>query len=226
MLSPDKAATLGTDLDTANRLVVSKLANVKIASDADLQQAVLDRQDLGDRAKRVSEFFKPFKDMAYKLHKTLCDRENEVLGPILTLDRTLASLMSAYKAAKDRERRAEEQRIAEERHKVEQTRLLEEAAVLEAQGDGGLAAAVVEQAITTPAPVVVLADTTKSVVGLKFRRTWKWRAANNDLGRALQLVPRDYLTLDETKLNGYARSMKETAKIPGIEFYFEDVPVR
>lgn len=225
-ISPDQARTIGAELEQANALVVAKLANVKIATQADCQQAVIDRQELSERTKIVQAFFAPFKNMAHQLHKALCDRENEILGPILRLDGHLRDAISGYKSEQDRLRRLEEQRQAEERHQAEQTRLAAEAAALETSGDVEMAAAVIEQAITAPAPVVVLPDVTKSVEGLKFRRAWKWRPVNNDRARALQLIPRDYLALDDKKLDGYARSMKETARIPGIEFYYEDVPVR
>jgi len=230
VLSPDQAATLGTELETASRAVVGKLANVKIATDVDLEQAVLDRQDLGDRAKRVQEFFKPFKEMAYKLHRTLCDRENEILGPILKLDGQIKSAMSVYIAEQDRLRRLEEERIAEERRQAEQTRLAAEAAVLERQGDTELAEAVMEQAIAAPMPFVSLPSLRKTVQGLKTRREWKWRPVGGDTPaarqRAMQLVPREYLTLDDQKIGAYAKAMKESGKIPGIDIYYEDVPVR
>jgi hypothetical protein len=78
----------------------------------------------------------------------------------------------------------------------------------------------VEEALTAPAPVVVLPDTTKTVEGLKFTRRWLWRVTQE------RLVPREYLCLDDKKIGAYARAMKGSGQIPGIEIYFVDDPVR
>lgn len=215
-------STLGTDLEQETRLVVGKFANVVVRTHSDLEQAVLDRQDLGARAKQVEAFFKPFKDMAHKLHKALCDRENEILGPILTLDGRLKLAVTHYKADQDRIREAQERLEAEQRRKDEEARLLSEAAALEQAGETELATAAIEQALSAPVPIVVIPDRMKTVEGLKFRTEWKWRPSP----RAMDLVPREYLCLDEKKINGYVRSMKNSGKIPGIEIYSEQVPVR
>ena len=99
-----------------------------------------------------------------------------------------------------------------------------------------MAAAVLAEAIAAPAPVVVLPDATKAVDGLKFVRRWLWRYAGGPadlkqtppavLARTMQLIPREYLCVDEKKVGAIARSSKGTIKIPGIEIYFVDEPVR
>lgn len=225
-IQPEIAQSLGRDLEAQTQLVVVKLANVKVATVADCQQAVLDRQDIGERIKTVETFFEPFKSLANKLHKSLCAREKEILAPLHALDSQLRLAIGGYKQDEDRRRRDEEQRQAQIQRQAEEARLTEEAAQLEASGETALAASVLEQAIATPAPVVVLPDATKAIEGLKFRRTWKWRYANNDKARAMALIPRDYLMVDESRLTKYATAMRETAKVPGVEFYSDDVPVR
>lgn len=219
-------STLGTDLEQETKLVVVRLANVAIHSTPDLSQAVLDRQDLGTRAKAVADFFRPFKDMAHKLHKGLCDRENEILGPILALDLRLKRAITDYKTEQDRIRQEAERVEADQRRRDEEARLLAEAAQLEVAGEHTLAAAAVEQALSAPVPVVVFPDATRHVEGLKFRTEWKWRYSNNNPARAMELIPREYLAIDEKKVGGYVRSMKGSGKIPGIEIYSEQVPVR
>lgn len=231
-MSPAAAAalpnpsTVGTELEAETQIVVGRLANVNIVTLADLEQAVLDRQDLGARAKAVEAFFEPFKKQAHTLWRGLCDRENAVLGPILALDGKLRTAITQYKAEKDRLRREEENRQADARRREDEARALEEAAALESQGESVMAAAVVEQAMAAPAPVVVLPDTTRQVVGLKFRTEWKWRYTNGDPTRAMQLIPREYLCVDEKKIGAYVRSMKSTGRIPGVEIYSEQAPVR
>jgi hypothetical protein len=46
-----------------------------------------------------------------------------------------------------------------------------------------------------------------------LRDNWKWEAVN------LAAVPREYLMLDTTKINGVVRAMKSQTNIPGIRVF-------
>ncbi len=94
---------------------------------------------------------------------------------------------------------------------------------MESAGETELAGAVIAEAIAAPAPVVVLPDVTKGVV--RFRREWKWRYTTDE-ARALQVLPRTYLAVDTKKIGSYARDHKGSAALPGIQVYYEDVPIR
>jgi hypothetical protein len=226
LIQPDLAQRLGPDLQKETQALVVRFSEIAVIDRSSCQQAVLDRQEIGDRMKRVEAFFEPFKSMAFKLHKAICSREGEILAPLKALDTRLRDGIQAFTAAEDRKRRDEEQRLAEERRREEEVHQLAEAAQLEAAGDTELAAAVIEQAIAAPAPVVNLPDVRRQVDGLKTRTEWKWRYTGNSVERAMQLIPREYLCIDEKKVGAYVRAMKGTAKIPGIEVYSEQVPVR
>jgi hypothetical protein len=54
----------------------------------------------------------------------------------------------------------------------------------------------------------------------KFRRSWKWRLVKPEL------VPREFLVVDTVRLNKYATAMRESAHVPGVEFYPVDEPIR
>jgi hypothetical protein len=222
---PEFAKSLGVDMETECQAVVRRVGPIAIRTQAQLAQAALDRQDLGERLKRIDQFFEPFTQLAYKLHRALTARRDEIKAPLEAIDTKLRNAISAYKAEEDRRRRDEEARLAEIRRQEEQTRLAAEAAALEDAGDHVLAAAVLDAALDAAPPVVVLPDTTK-VEGLSFRKVWKWRYLNDDKERALQLVPRDFLCVDGSKLTKYAAAMGESARVPGIQFYSEDLPVR
>jgi hypothetical protein len=223
---PEFAKSLGVDMETDAHALVRRVGPVAITTPAQLQQAALDRQALGELLKRIDDFFAPFCDLAFKLHRALTARRAEVKAPIEAIDTKLRNAITAYKAEEDRRRRADEQRIAEERRRAEEARLAAEAAALEQAGDHVLAAAVLETALEAPAPVVVLPDVTRGVEGLSFRKVWRWRYLNDDKERALQLIPREFLCVDEAKLTKYANAMRESAKVPGISFWAEEIPVR
>lgn len=215
---PEAVEGAGGELAQSTEALVARLGAGAIVTLEELERAVRDRQTIGDQIKTVEAFFKPLKQLAHQLHAALCSRETAILAPLRSLDNEKRAAMSLYKEAEDRARREREAAKADEQRRDREARALAEASTLERDGDHVMAAAVVAEAIAAPAPVVVLPDATKAIA--KFRRVWKWRLQN------LERVPRPYLMLDEKKINAHASSMKESAAIAGIEFYFEDQPVR
>ena len=75
-----------------------------------------------------------------------------------------------------------------------------------------------EEAIRAAAKVEVVAEYVPkaSAAGTSFRKNWKYRVVNMDL------IPRQFMVPDEQSLGLYARTEKEKASIPGIEFYCEE----
>jgi len=221
---PEQSAnSVGTELAVTTQALTTRLALAPITDTASLERAVEDRRAIGDAAKRVEEFFAPLKQLAHKLHKALCDRENAITGPLLQLDGQKKAAISAFKRAQDELRFQRERELAEQRRKEDQARAADEAAALETAGEPELAAAVLAEAIAAPVPVVSIVDATKAVV--KFRRIWKWKYSTDE-ARALQLIPREFLCVDTVRLNKYATAMRESGKVPGVTFYYEDSPIR
>ena len=216
---PDPQTVGGELAATADALAV-RMAGTSIATLGDLEQAVIDRQELGRAIANVADFFKPLKQMADRLHSAICQRESAILAPLRALDDEKRRAMSAYKAEHDRAMREAERLERERQQRERDARAAAEAAALESQGDHVLAAAVLTEAITSPAPVVVLPDRTKGIEGLKFTRRWHYRVIN------AALIPAEFMILDEKKLGAYARSMKESARVPGVEFYSTDEAIR
>jgi len=222
---PEFSRSLGVDMETENQALVRRIGPVAIRSHTDLAQAAMDRQTIGEMLKKIDDWFAPLCDAAFKLHRAITSRRAEVKAPLEAVDSKLRNAITAYKADEDRKRREEEARLSELRRQDEQARLAAEAAVLEQAGDRVLAEAVLEAALDAPPPVVVLPDTTKAD-GLSFRKVWRWRYLNDDKERALQLIPREFLCVDEARLTKYAAAMRESGKVPGIQFYCEEIAVR
>ena len=214
----------------------AQIGPVAIRSLADLERAVRDRQLIADAIARVVGFFAGFKAAAHKLHKAICDRESEILAPLRALDAARRDAIGAFKAAQDRERAERERILADEQRRAREADAAAEAAALERDGEHDLAAAVVAEAITAPAPIVALPDPTRGIEGLAFTRRYHWRFEGGPaevkdtpphvLARALALIPREFLMVDDKKLGAYARAMKGSATVPGIEFYDTADPVR
>lgn len=223
---PSTALTVGADLADTSMSLAQRLRVCAVVDNPSCEQAVLDRQAIGDAIKKVEAFFEPLVAMAYKLHHTLCDRRSEILEPLKRVDAMKRSAITDYNARREQEREAEERQRADQQRRADQDRAASEAAALEQAGDHDLAAAVLEESIAAPLPVVVLPSTKTQVAGLKLKRSYQWRYVGNDPARAGRLIPREYMTVDEKKIGAYARSMKGTGSIPGIEFFHVDEPVR
>lgn len=199
-----------------------------------LEQAVHVRSLIGTKKKTITEQLAKPKAWAFGLHRWFCELEHAALAPLERLDGYLAQQIRAFKVAQDRERQAREREQADQERRDADTRATHEAAQLEAVGEVAMAAAVIEQAIRAPTPVVVLPDVTKGVA--KFVRRFHWKFAGGPerladtppalVARTLAIIPRDFLAIDTIKLGTYARAMKGTAQVPGIDFFHTDDPVR
>jgi hypothetical protein len=235
--APERTAeAYGDELVAEAAALVDTLQAPVIVDRAGLERVVGARTRLAEALARVVAYFAPLKAMAYKLHRAICDREAAIRAPLDRLDAQYRTAIADFKAAEDRERRAQEVAIAEAQRVAREADAAREAAALESQGEHALAAAVVAEAISAPAPVVALPDVTQGIDGLTFTRRWHWRYAGGPadvkdtpphlVARALDLVPREFLMIDEKKLGQYVRAMKASARIPGIECYETVDPVR
>jgi hypothetical protein len=235
-LTPDKAKAAGKEVAEAAGALIKRVTAgpMTIENAAGLQQAVLDREEIGARQKAVTEFFAPLKSAAYTLHRTICGRENEILEPLAKLDAVIKTSMSLYKAKVDKERREQEAREAALRKQEDEARAAQEAAVLESQGEHTLAQAVLEEAIAAPAPVVALKDETAGIATFREVHRWRYSGGPKELeqtpaevrARTMRLIPREYLVVDESKLTAIAKAAKGTLQIPGVDFYTDQVPIR
>ena len=170
-------------------------------------------------SKKISDWFAPLADSAFRAHKELTTRRGETLKPLEAEAARLTREMTTWKAEEDRKAREAAARLARDEHERQRQVALEEAATLEAQGLPHEAAAVVEQAIAMPAPVVPVAPTVPKTDGISYRSVWRHQVVD------AALVPREYLVIDETKLAAVVRATKGTLPIPGVRIYSEDIAV-
>jgi hypothetical protein len=213
------------DAATTEALAFVESHRIEVSDRDSLIRAVELRLVIAERQQTIANKIAKPKAWAHGLHKWFCALESAALAPYTKLDTYERDQIREFKAAEDR-RRAEAERLEAERQRRDaEARAATEAAALETTGDHTLADAVLEEAVSAPAPVVVLPDATK-VDGLAFTRRYLWRYAPGGLVRALALLPRPYLTVDEKKITLFAKAMKGTATLPGIEFYHVDDPVR
>lgn len=150
-------------------------------------------------------------------------------GPTERLERAKSQIkraMIAYdeeqqRIAREAQRRAEEQaRLAREEQERKARELEQRAAAERAAGNARAAARLEtraevaqDRAASVVAPTFV-AETPK-VKGVSGRRVWKYRVKDANL------VPREYLMLDDKKIGAVVRAMRKDTNIAGIEVYDE-----
>ena len=142
-------------------------------------------------------------------------------GPLERLqdaDKTLSRRMLDWKSKVERERR-EAEALAAEAARKERERLEKQAAKAEEKGRVEQAAALAAAAQSMPAAPVVHAEPPKAE-GVHTQVRWRYRVIDESA------IPREYLMIDDKKLGGVVRAMKDATNIPGIEAYPDESLVR
>ena len=162
---------------------------------------------------KIKSFFDPLCDKANQAHKALTAARKAELDKMAPGDQHLNKQMVDYNLAEEKKRKAEEDKLRREAEKKAEEELLAAALEAEESGDTEEAEEILKEPVFVPPPIVE--KTVPKVAGQTISTTWKWRLKN------INLVPRQYLKLDEIAINGVVRSLKGNAKIDGIEVYPE-----
>lgn len=174
--------------------------------------------------KEVQNTFKPMKQAARKLHLTVCEQEEKHAEPLEQAEQMLKAELGSFvreqmRLAREAEEAARKKAMeeAERAAKEEAERLaLEDAETLAAAGNMAAAEAV----LSNPAPVPIryvapapIAPAVTKVAGISTREDWDFRIVD------ASLIPREYLTVNESAIRAVGKSTKGNAKIPGVEFF-------
>ena len=198
------------------RATIDGHKNLVVKDDAGYIAAQEALKAIKARAKQVLDYFGPLVKKAHEMHKALKAKENAFTTP---LDEMYVSISRECGRYKSEQEAIERKRAAEEeakRRKEEEDRRLVEAQALQDAGRKEEAEAVVSApVVVAPAPVRQV----PKVQDVSYRDNWRFIIEN------AELVPREYLIPDETKIGQYVRAMKDAAKIPGVKIYCEKTPI-
>lgn len=164
---------------------------------------------------RVTAFFAPMKQKAYEAHKAITAQESETLKPLQQAESTVKRIMSEYYQEQERKRIAEQQKAqvaADEAARKERERLEREAAKLKTPE---LRERRLEQAAQVIAPMIQVATAVPVIAGQSVVKRWKAVVVNVDL------VPREYMVVNDTALQALARATKGAVKVAGVQFVEE-----
>ena len=206
--------TIEQQMEQEGALMVKRVTGLTITNDAEYERGGDILKDIKARIKAVKDYWKQPKAAAQAAHKTLVDREKQMLKPLEDAEGTVKKTMLAYTT--------EQRRIAEEAarkaREEEQARLAALAAQAEQQGDAD-SAAFMRDMMDTVEPEQV--QPTAAAKGVSVRTTWKARVTDP------KLVPAyfdgyELREINMTALNGLARQYDGGLDIPGVEFYRDE----
>jgi len=172
-------------------------------------------KSIKDYLRRVDERLEPGKRAAYASYQEWLDLIKEAKVPYLEAEAHIKLQIATYQKEEEMKRRAEESRLRERARHLEEERRLQEALLAEREGNHEEAAEILAGEVYVPPPV--LGKSVPKVEGISTTTIWKWRITNENT------IPREYLRIDETKVNGVVRAMKEATNVPGIEVYPESI---
>jgi hypothetical protein len=162
--------------------------------------------------KKVVDFFAPMKQKAHEAHKAITQQESATLKPLQDAETSLKRNLLTFYNEQERIRQEEQRKLqaaADESARKERERLEREAAKLKTPE---LKAERLEQAASVIAPVVSVASVAPVVSGQSIRKTWTANVVN------LELVPREWLVVNEKALDAFAKATKGAVKVAGVEF--------
>lgn len=167
------------------------------------------------RAKAIIERLKKPKANARQDWQNWVDLETELCEPYKRIENDiLKPAMAQFTQEQERKRRIEEDRLRAEARKREEDARLQEAAQLEKAGKRELADAVIAAPVII-APIVL--PRVEQPKGISYRTAWRFRIVDQSK------IPREYLCVDEQKIGGVVRSLKDATAIPGVEVFSEQV---
>lgn len=202
--------------------------------------------------KTITDTFEPMQKKAHAAWQEILAQRKKHDQPLEAAEKTLSQIMGNYKAEVEAERqrlaREEQKRIDEEKRaaqkkadeeRAEQLRIdnearLAHAIALEAEGKAAEANRVLNAPpppppppAPTPAPAPRMAmPEAPRAAGVSFRENWKARVVDFQLLVEAVASGRQPMTMVEANqkaLDGIAKALKGEARIPGVEFYSEQV---
>lgn len=195
--------------------IVLRANNLVVDSSEAYQYGGEQLVDIKTKLSVVNDVYDGLISSAHKHHILLCNEKKKYSAPLLDAEKIVKDKMAMFQTEQERIRQEEERRLREEARKLEEERRLAEAAELEKLGRTEEA----DQVVSAPihVPVIVAPVPVAKAEGVSTKKVWKARVVNPNL------VPREYLIVDEQKIGQFARMHGENAKLPGVEFYPETI---
>lgn len=192
--------------------------SVTITSQEDYQAAAEFGCLIKQRSSEVQAFFEPMKKAAHVAHKQVCDRERQMLTPLVNAEKVIKKTMGAWAMEQERIRREEEEALRKAAQ-AESDRLL--AVAIEAEENGNKAAADAAMAnasvIDQAGRSISLGASKPQAEGVSMTTDWELVEVNNR-EVPLSLNGIELRPVDSKAVMRLIRASKGKIVIPGITY--------
>ena len=227
-----------TTLQRQAQTFVEEVEGMVIADPESYEYAGMVVRDIAGYMKRVGEVFDPICTAADHARKVAVAQRDGLLKPAKAAKTTLGIRMAAWEQNQARIRREAEEAARRERERLEreareqaaaeqrrlqaeaEERRLQEAVALEARGDRAGADRLIAAPIPVPtvvaAPVFApqpIAMAAPKLDGVSYRDEWDFELVDP------ALVPREFLIVDDKKVRGVVKAMRNMTNIPGVRAF-------
>lgn len=193
--------------------------DMKITCQEDYEKAGKLLVEIKTRIKQVKDYWKKPKADAAAAHKTMCERENEMLKPLSDAETIIKKTMVSYQAEVERARKEAEEE--ERKRKEEETeRLLADAIKAEENGDKEDAEIKIAMAqiVDDMKPTAFVASPVAE--NTSVRKVWKARVID-PMKVPAYVNGIEVREIKMSALNGLAKMSNGELKVDGVEFYQE-----
>jgi hypothetical protein len=195
--------------------ILSTAKEFKIATNVSYQLAGEELKKIKGAAKRLEDLRTSITKPMDAAKKAVMDLFRDPSDWLANAERVIKGAMVAYQEELQRQAREERER-AEAAARAEQERLAAASARAAERGEMERADSLQAQAEAVQ-PVAIVREAPK-VSGISFREVWKFEITDP------AAIPREYLTVDETKIRRVVQAMKADAKIPGVRVFSDKQP--
>lgn len=210
-------------MDQKSLALIARAQAVKIRNQADYEGAAYFLREIKTSQDEVKKTFAESKALSDKAHKAICAAEKKHLDPRLQAEAILKEEMRVYLRAEDLKIKAEQERLRREAQekadadrraaiKKQEEDRIRMAQELEARGQVEKANEVLEAPIyvapAVPQVIPVLQKPTAAGIAPKKKLTFRVNDEN--------LVPREFLSVDESKIRKYIAYKGDEAVIAGV----------
>lgn len=200
------------------QLMVQEAHSLTIHTQEEYEAAAGVLTDIKTKIKAVKDYWASPKAAAAQAHKAICQRENEMIKPLMDAEAEIKHTMVAYQLEIEKARIAAEEEARKARQE-EIDRELEKSIKAQEEGDENAADAHIMRAEmleqvkpkTTPAP---------SAAGTSVRKEWKARVTDATLVPAYASGI-EIREISMSALNKLAKLTEGRMTLPGVEFYQE-----
>jgi hypothetical protein len=170
--------------------------------------------DIKTVIKKIDETFDPAIKKVHEAHKEIIARKKEIKEPYVSAENEVKLRIASYVKRAEEERKEAERKAAEEEEKrmKAQVHAEELASELEQKGHVQEAQEVRDRVPEFKAPVL---PKTPALNNVQVKWIFKWDIED------INVVPRQFLTVDRAKVTAYVNMHREKTNIPGIRVFKE-----